>query len=130
MFTLYPVQEGCACDIASLFEFQCRLSSKAMSTLWNAFYKNIIAKPHSQLGRQCSPKRTSLAEPRSVSVVLMAVSVCPHRGPGGLPTQGKGLGRGAGSGSDASGSMLVMGRPVSHPPSRLLSPAGLPGKDK
>jgi hypothetical protein len=59
----------------------------------------------------CSPKRTSLAEPRSVSVVLIAVSVWPHLGPGGLPMQGKGLGRGAGSGSVESGSMVLC-RPV------------------
>lgn len=54
---------------------------------------------------QCIPNKTSLADPRSVSVVLMAVSVWPHLGPGGVPRQGKGRGLGAGKGSAASGSI-------------------------
>ena len=45
-----------------------------------------------------SPHRTSFADEKSPSGPEMAVSVCPHRGPGGLPRHGNGLGLGAGSG--------------------------------
>lgn len=41
---------------------------------------------------------TSFAAEKSPSGPEIAVSVCPQRGPGGLPRQGNGLGRGAGAG--------------------------------
>lgn len=46
----------------------------------------------------CSPNITSFAAEKFPSGPEMAVRVCPHRGPGGFPTHGKGLGRGAGAG--------------------------------
>ena len=44
------------------------------------------------------PNSTSLAEARFPSGPVMAVSVCPQRGPGASPTQGKRRGRGTGAG--------------------------------
>ena len=49
------------------------------------------------------PKRMSFSLLLS-SVVLIAVKVCPHRGPGLDPTIGKGRGLGAAAGSDTDSS--------------------------
>ena len=59
------------------------------------------------------PKRTSLADAKLPSGPVMAVSVCPQRGPGASPTQGNLRGRGTGAGgveeasTSASGVVVV-----------------------
>ncbi len=50
----------------------------------------------------CSPNRMSRALERSPSGPAIAVSVCPHRGPGAVPTMGKLLGLGTGSGRESA----------------------------
>lgn len=51
----------------------------------------------------------------SPSAPTMAVSVCPQRGPGGPPRQGKGRGEGAGAGAASSAASIWAAKTVGIP---------------